>query len=155
MIVTERSRAKITFGLEKIDDQLDRLAAVMEHVESSNREIQTVNLMVQRNTPVTFFSNTLETSEASGAVQQSGSAVGKGNNARTASSLKKSQSASNSKGTTKSKDHSSGSSPRKSSSSPKTTHSSSPSSSAHLMDNPPVRRAIPVNSSPVSSRQDG
>jgi cell division protein FtsQ len=56
MIATDRNRARITFALEKIDEQLDRLAAVMDHVESTKQEIQTVNLMVQRNIPVTFAS---------------------------------------------------------------------------------------------------
>ncbi len=54
MIVTERSHARITFALDHLDSQLDRLMVVLDHVEQSKRELQTVNLMVQRNVPVTF-----------------------------------------------------------------------------------------------------
>lgn len=54
MVVTDRNRAQITFGLDRIDWQLDRLATVLNHVEHTKQEIQTVNLLVQRNVPVTF-----------------------------------------------------------------------------------------------------
>lgn len=55
MVVTDQRHAKITFGLEHIDRQIERLGLVLEHVEEGNREIQTVNLLVQRNVPVTFM----------------------------------------------------------------------------------------------------
>ena len=53
-MVTDRTHARITFGLERIDWQLDRLMSLLDHIEQEKREIQTVNLMVQRNIPVTF-----------------------------------------------------------------------------------------------------
>ena len=37
-----------------MDQQLDRLNALLDHIEPS-REIQTINLLVQRNVPVTFM----------------------------------------------------------------------------------------------------
>jgi len=54
MIVTDERRAKITFPLDDIAGQLDRLGLLLASVESGRREIQTVNLLVQRNVPVTF-----------------------------------------------------------------------------------------------------
>ncbi len=54
MVVTNAKRAKITFGIDNISRQLERLGAVLDYVASSHREIQTVNLMVERNIPVTF-----------------------------------------------------------------------------------------------------
>jgi len=56
MIVTDERHARITFPLENIEAQLDRLALLFANVDGSNRDIQTVNLLVQRNVPVTFAS---------------------------------------------------------------------------------------------------
>ena len=52
--VTDRNHAKITFGLDRVDQQLDRLFRYLDLIEPSKKEIQTVNLMVERNTPITF-----------------------------------------------------------------------------------------------------
>ena len=54
LVVTDRNRAKITFGLDRIDLQLERLFRHLEYIEPTKKEIQTINLMVERNTPVTF-----------------------------------------------------------------------------------------------------
>jgi len=54
MIVTDERHAKITFGLDDIGSQLDWLEHLYATVDISRQEIQTVNLMVKRNTPVTF-----------------------------------------------------------------------------------------------------
>ena len=54
VVVTDQSRRKVTFGLEKVDQQVNRLMRYMEFSETSGRQIQTVNLMVERNTPVLF-----------------------------------------------------------------------------------------------------
>jgi hypothetical protein len=54
MIVTDERHARITFPLDNIEAQLDRLALLLANVDASKREIQTVNLLVQRNVPVTF-----------------------------------------------------------------------------------------------------
>ncbi len=53
LVVTDRAHAKVTFGLENIERQLNRLYRLMEVIEPT-REIRTVNLLVERNTPVTF-----------------------------------------------------------------------------------------------------
>jgi len=54
LVVTDERHAKITFPLENIEAQLERLALLYSNVDGSGREIQTVNLLVQRNVPVTF-----------------------------------------------------------------------------------------------------
>ena len=54
LVVTDERHAKITFPLENIAAQLDRLQVLYANIDNSRREIQTVNLLVQRNVPVTF-----------------------------------------------------------------------------------------------------
>ncbi|MHA3773517.1 FtsQ-type POTRA domain-containing protein [Verrucomicrobiota bacterium sgz303538] len=54
LVVTDRNRAKITFGLDRIDAQLTRLYRLLDFVQPTRQEIRTVNLFVERNTPVTF-----------------------------------------------------------------------------------------------------
>jgi cell division protein FtsQ len=54
MIITDQSQARITFGLDAIDDQLDRLFRYLDRAEAEQREIDTINLMVVKYTPVTF-----------------------------------------------------------------------------------------------------
>jgi hypothetical protein len=54
LVVTDQKRAKITFGIEHVERQLARLNRYLDLIEPTQREIQTVNLMVERNTPVTF-----------------------------------------------------------------------------------------------------
>ena len=54
LVVNDERHAKIMFPLEGIAAQLDRLQILYANIDSSRREIQTVNLLVQRNVPVTF-----------------------------------------------------------------------------------------------------
>jgi cell division protein FtsQ len=54
LIVTDQRHAKITFGLDKVDTQLSRLNRYLDRAAQDKKEIQTVNLIVERNTPVTF-----------------------------------------------------------------------------------------------------
>jgi len=54
VIVTDHNHAKITFGLDEIDQQLDRLTRYLDRADAEKKEIQTVNLLVRKNTPVTF-----------------------------------------------------------------------------------------------------
>jgi len=55
LIVTDQRHAKITFGLDKIDVQLSRLNRYLDRAAADKKEIQTVNLIVERNVPVTFY----------------------------------------------------------------------------------------------------
>jgi cell division septal protein FtsQ len=54
LIVTDHNRARITFGLDRLDAQLSRLHRYLARAADDQQEIQTVNLLVERNTPVTF-----------------------------------------------------------------------------------------------------
>jgi cell division septal protein FtsQ len=54
VVATDQNRRKITFGLKGIDAQLAKLMRYLDYIEPTGREIQTVNLLVQRNTPVVF-----------------------------------------------------------------------------------------------------
>lgn len=55
LVVTDQRRARITFGLDGIERQLSRLNRYLDRAAEERREIQTVNLIVERNVPVTFF----------------------------------------------------------------------------------------------------
>ncbi len=52
-VVSDRN-ARITFDTEDFPEQLARLRQLLEHCSNSGRELDSVNLMVRRNTPVTF-----------------------------------------------------------------------------------------------------
>ena len=54
MIATDAKRVRVTFGLDKIDRQLERLSAVIERFSSPQQEVQTVNLLPEKNIPITF-----------------------------------------------------------------------------------------------------
>lgn len=54
LIVTDDRRAKVTFGFDNIEGQLGRLRQLLDYVEPQNRELQSVNLMLERNVPVVF-----------------------------------------------------------------------------------------------------
>jgi len=55
LVVTDQKRAHITFGLDRLDTQLARLNRLLDVIEPTGKEIQTVNLLVERNVPVTFY----------------------------------------------------------------------------------------------------
>ncbi len=51
LIATDARRAKLTFGLDDIGKQLDRLGAVLNYAAAQGKEVRTVNLMVEKNIP--------------------------------------------------------------------------------------------------------
>lgn len=55
MIVTDHKRTQITFGLDGIEKQIARLHRYFARAGEDYREIRTINLIVERNTPVTFI----------------------------------------------------------------------------------------------------
>ena len=55
LVATDQKRAQLTFGLDDIADQLDRLSAVRGEATLIGQEIQTINLIPKRNIPVTFM----------------------------------------------------------------------------------------------------
>lgn len=54
LVVTDQLRRKITFGLDRVDLQLQRLDQYLDYLEPTGRDLRTVNLFVERNTPITF-----------------------------------------------------------------------------------------------------
>jgi cell division protein FtsQ len=54
LVVTDERHAAITFPLDNLEVELNRLGLLYASVDADKREIQTVNLLVQRNVPVTF-----------------------------------------------------------------------------------------------------
>lgn len=55
LVVTDQRHAKITFGLDRLDRQLDRLYRCLDRAAVDHKELQTVNLIVERNIPITFY----------------------------------------------------------------------------------------------------
>ena len=55
VVATDQKRAQLTFGLDDIAGQLDRLGAVRGEAALIGQEIQTINLIPLRNIPVTFM----------------------------------------------------------------------------------------------------
>jgi cell division septal protein FtsQ len=55
LIVTDQRHAKITFGLDRLDAQLSHLYRCLDRAAEDHKELRTVNLLVERNIPVTFF----------------------------------------------------------------------------------------------------
>jgi cell division protein FtsQ len=54
LIVTDKQRASVTFSPDDLEWQMRRLETVLSYCDQNSRELQTVNLMAQRNVPVTF-----------------------------------------------------------------------------------------------------
>lgn len=54
-VVTDSSGAKFTFGTSDLPSQMDRLRKLLTHCQETGRRLQTANLMILRNTPVTFL----------------------------------------------------------------------------------------------------
>src|SRR5262249_40181636 len=52
--VTDKNHTRVTFGFDHLADQLQRLDQFLTYSDDSKRELETVNLLVQRNIPVTF-----------------------------------------------------------------------------------------------------
>jgi hypothetical protein len=60
LLVSDKNHTRVTFGFEKLDSQLQRLEQFLVYSDDSNRELETVNLLVQRNIPVTFTKTPVE-----------------------------------------------------------------------------------------------
>jgi cell division protein FtsQ len=54
LLVTDKNHTRVTFGFDNIDAQLERLEQFLVYSDDSKQELATVNLIVQRNIPVTF-----------------------------------------------------------------------------------------------------
>jgi hypothetical protein len=54
LLVTDKNNARVTFGFNDLEPQLRRLEHFLTYCDDSKQELRTVNLLVQRNIPVTF-----------------------------------------------------------------------------------------------------
>jgi cell division protein FtsQ len=54
LVVTDKNHSRVTFGFDNLDSQLQRLEQFLIYSDDAHRELATVNLLVQRNIPVTF-----------------------------------------------------------------------------------------------------
>ena len=54
LLVTDKNHARVTFGFNDLESQLRRLEHFLVYCDDSKQELGTVNLLVQRNIPVTF-----------------------------------------------------------------------------------------------------
>lgn len=54
LVVTDKNHSKVAFGFDNLDLQLQRLEQFLIYSDDAHHEIATVNLLVQRNIPVTF-----------------------------------------------------------------------------------------------------
>src|SRR5437016_6496400 len=55
LIVTDKNRTRVTLGFDHLDTQIQRLEQFLIYADDAKRDIETVNLLVQRNIPVTFM----------------------------------------------------------------------------------------------------
>src|SRR5436190_2540917 len=60
LVVSDKNHTRVTFGFDNLDAQLQRLEQFLVYADDSKRELATVNLLVQRNIPVTFGRNAAE-----------------------------------------------------------------------------------------------
>jgi len=60
LLVTDKNRTRVTFGFDNLDAQLLRLEQFLVFSDDAKRELETVNLLVQRNIPVTFAKTAAE-----------------------------------------------------------------------------------------------
>lgn len=54
LVVTDKNHTRVTFGFDRLAAQLQRLEQFLIYSDDSKHELETVNLLVQRNIPVTF-----------------------------------------------------------------------------------------------------
>jgi cell division septal protein FtsQ len=60
LVVTDKNHSKVTFSFDDLDLQLRRLEQFLIYSDDAHRELATVNLLVQRNIPVTFQKSSTE-----------------------------------------------------------------------------------------------
>jgi cell division septal protein FtsQ len=60
LLVTDKNHTQVTCGFDNLDAQLQRLEQFLVYSDDSKQELATVNLLVQRNIPVTFTKSAVE-----------------------------------------------------------------------------------------------
>ena len=56
LLVTDKNRSRVMFGINELEEQLRRLQVFLDYCDNTKQELETVNLVAQRNIPVTFTS---------------------------------------------------------------------------------------------------
>lgn len=54
LLVTDKNHSQVMFGFDGLEEQMQRLEQFLVYSDDSRQQIETVNLLVARNTPVTF-----------------------------------------------------------------------------------------------------
>src|SRR5213596_3904400 len=54
LLVTDKNRSRVMFGLNDLEGQLRRLQVFLDYCDNTKQELETLNLVAQRNIPVTF-----------------------------------------------------------------------------------------------------
>ena len=54
ILVTDKNHTQVMFGFDRLEEQMQRLEQFLVYSDDSHQPIETVNLLVARNTPVTF-----------------------------------------------------------------------------------------------------
>src|SRR5438874_13033566 len=60
LIVTDKNHTRVTLGFNHLETQIQRLEQFLIYADDAKRDIETVNLLVQRNIPVTFMKQSSE-----------------------------------------------------------------------------------------------
>src|SRR5260370_37498342 len=60
LVVTDKNHSRVTFGFDNLDTQLQRLEQFLIYSDDAHHELATVNLLMQRNIPVTFANSPAE-----------------------------------------------------------------------------------------------
>src|SRR3954454_13909682 len=60
LVVSDKNHSRVTFAFDNLEAQLERLEQFLVYADDSKQELATVNLMVQRNIPVTFGRNPVD-----------------------------------------------------------------------------------------------
>src|SRR5205814_7689374 len=60
LLVSDKNHTRVTFGFNNLATQLQRLEQFLIYSDDSKRDLATVNLLVQRNIPVTFGRNAVD-----------------------------------------------------------------------------------------------
>ena len=60
LLVTDKNHSRVVFGLNDLEEQLRRLQVFLDYCDNTKQELETLNLVAQRNIPVTFTSPAAE-----------------------------------------------------------------------------------------------
>jgi cell division septal protein FtsQ len=56
LLVTDKNHSRVMFGLTDLEEQLRRLQVFLDYCDNTKQELESLNLVAQRNIPVTFTS---------------------------------------------------------------------------------------------------